>query len=728
VSLPALCALLLAIVLPLVDAAAVTRGGAGLHASGTPPGAQLDSGGLPLALPVDLAAAAVILEAEDRRTLDAELLRLVDAAQPAVRGRAVLAVGRIGLPRGYPTLVERLRDPDAGVRALAAFGLGLLELDLEPATAAANRTRIVERLVPMLHDPEPIVVMRVLGALGSHAEPSSTAAVLALLEDTERDAGVLQAALAAWWRLPAATPQPAAAHLQASDPAVRRAAAEALRRLDDPDGLPALAAALNDADAGVRVAAMRGLRRAPPAVLRRHLVAQLGDDDWRVQCAALGWTTGLWRDDAEVDDGVFTAVLNASAARDRHVQRCAFEALAAAPGRYSVAVDRLLVALRFGDATARAAATEALAANPDRLGQAGAVLLEVYGLAAPPRESGAAEVPAALAEAPRAGAVVARALGGMGGDDTIAWLRLLAAHGPPATRAEALRQLRRTDPDEAAAMAAAWLADGEPALRAVAAEVVAELAAVGTLPDRLGADGGSWSDALWSAQRAMGEAAAIEPRLVILEALRSLDPELLEPRAAALLPDPQRVVRLWALRTLPAPQRRTAELLAEAIGPLDTGRTAEDYRRLAQRAVRLQEAPPILEVETARGSFAWQLRADWAPLAACTLLDVVAEGFYDGLLFHRVVPDFVVQTGDPSAVGYGGAPGSLRSEESPIPFTPGTVGLALAGRDTGGSQLFIVHSPQHHLDGRYPVLGRVIEQPHVVARIQPGDRLRVQVR
>ena len=83
--------------------------------------------------------------------------------------------------------------------------------------------------------------------------------------------------------------------------------------------------------------------------------------------------------------------------------------------------------------------------------------------------------------------------------------------------------------------------------------------------------------------------------------------------------------------------------------------------------------------------------------------------------------------GDPTAVGYGGAPGSLRSEETPIPYTPGTVGVALAGRDTGGSQFFVVHSPQPHLTGVYSVIGRVVEGRRFVDRIQPGDALRIRL-
>lgn len=682
---------------------------------------------LPLALPADLDAAAAILSAEDQRRLTDELDALSRGRDAATRGRVALAIGRVGLPAGYPRLLELTRDLDPATRALAAFGLGLLELDLEPLTAAANSTRVVEGLVRLLDDPEPLVVEQALWAIGARADDAALTAVAIVLDDAARPADVQRAALDAWWRLPGADPRRIDVHLGSADAGVRRAAVNALRRIEDPNSLPLLAGALDDEDIDVRVAATRALPGALPAVVRRHLTAMLAEDDWRVVCAALDWAAALWRADAEVDDEVFSAVLSASGNRNRHVQRRAFAALTTAPGRYSVAVDRLRVALQSGDDAIRLGAAEALGADPDRARDALATLLEVYGLDAPPRDNSAAEIPAVLAAAPLEAAAVARVLGAAENDAAGAWLRLLASYGPPAARAEALRQLRRTAPEEAASGALGLLAGGDPPLRAVAGQVVTELAAAGDLPRP--ADGDSpWLGALWTAQRDMSAAGALEPRLVLLDSALVIDPQAMQLRAAALLPDDDRVVRLWTLRNLQPPQRRAADLLAAALEPVDSGRSEADYRRLAESVLRLQEEAPLLEVETSRGTFVWQLRPDWAPLAALRYLEWVGEGFYDDLLFHRVVADFVIQAGDPSAVGTGGARGSLRSEETPIPYEAGVVGLALAGRDTGGSQFFIVHSEQTHLNGRYPVLGRIVENARYVDRVQPGDALRIRIR
>ena len=100
------------------------------------------------------------------------------------------------------------------------------------------------------------------------------------------------------------------------------------------------------------------------------------------------------------------------------------------------------------------------------------------------------------------------------------------------------------------------------------------------------------------------------------------------------------------------------------------------------------------------------------------------KGYFDGLSFHRVVPNFVVQGGDPRGDGWGGPGYTIADENAATPYVTGTVGMALAGRDTGGSQFFITLSPQPHLYGRYPAFGRVVEGMDIALRIFEGDRIR----
>ncbi|HYS62140.1 MAG TPA: peptidylprolyl isomerase, partial [Gemmatimonadales bacterium] len=98
--------------------------------------------------------------------------------------------------------------------------------------------------------------------------------------------------------------------------------------------------------------------------------------------------------------------------------------------------------------------------------------------------------------------------------------------------------------------------------------------------------------------------------------------------------------------------------------------------------------------------------------------------YFDGSTWHRVVPNFVVQDGDPRGDGWGGPGFALRDETNPMRYETGTVGMALSGPDTGGSQFFITHSPQPHLDGTYTVFGRVVSGLGALAAIGQGERIR----
>jgi cyclophilin family peptidyl-prolyl cis-trans isomerase len=112
-----------------------------------------------------------------------------------------------------------------------------------------------------------------------------------------------------------------------------------------------------------------------------------------------------------------------------------------------------------------------------------------------------------------------------------------------------------------------------------------------------------------------------------------------------------------------------------------------------------------------------------APLTCLSFLQLAAQGYFDGLAFHRVVPDFVVQTGDPRGDGWGGPGFALRDEINRLRFVRGAVGMALSGPDTGGSQFFVTLSPQPHLDGGYTVFGQVVGDLAVLAEIRQGDEV-----
>jgi cyclophilin family peptidyl-prolyl cis-trans isomerase len=137
---------------------------------------------------------------------------------------------------------------------------------------------------------------------------------------------------------------------------------------------------------------------------------------------------------------------------------------------------------------------------------------------------------------------------------------------------------------------------------------------------------------------------------------------------------------------------------------------------------------PHVFIETAKGTIEFELAVLDAPQTVSNFIGLTARGFFNGLQIHRVVPNFVVQDGDPRGDGEGGPGYSIRDELNGRPFLRGTVGMALSGKDTGGSQFFITHSPQPHLDAKYTVFGRVVNGMEVVDRLQQGDTIqRVRV-
>jgi cyclophilin family peptidyl-prolyl cis-trans isomerase len=130
---------------------------------------------------------------------------------------------------------------------------------------------------------------------------------------------------------------------------------------------------------------------------------------------------------------------------------------------------------------------------------------------------------------------------------------------------------------------------------------------------------------------------------------------------------------------------------------------------------------PHVFIETAYGVIEFELAMLDAPQTSRNFIELARRGFFNGLEIHRVVANFVVQDGDPRGDGEGGPGHTIRDELNERPYLRGTVGMALEWRDTGGSQFFITHSPQPHLDARYTAFGHVVNGMDVVDRIKPGD-------
>ncbi|HEX4448973.1 MAG TPA: peptidylprolyl isomerase, partial [Polyangiaceae bacterium] len=191
----------------------------------------------------------------------------------------------------------------------------------------------------------------------------------------------------------------------------------------------------------------------------------------------------------------------------------------------------------------------------------------------------------------------------------------------------------------------------------------------------------------------------VETRGALLDAAAALGLE--EGRAAArtACKDSNATVRMRAVRALVA----YGEAAATCPAPDAPGEPAPE---LAHAASDARDRRVRVLLDTDAGPLALRFDPAFAPVAVARFVALARAGFYTGVAVHRVVPGFVVQFGDRGGDGYGGSGDLLRCETAPVPFAPFDVGVALAGRDTGSSQLFVTLARTPHLDGEYAWVGR----------------------
>ena len=138
----------------------------------------------------------------------------------------------------------------------------------------------------------------------------------------------------------------------------------------------------------------------------------------------------------------------------------------------------------------------------------------------------------------------------------------------------------------------------------------------------------------------------------------------------------------------------------------------------------MTEPLPQVTIETERGKVVLELAEDDAPNTVANFISLADKGFYNGGVFHRVIPNFMIQGGDPTGKGTGGPGYVIADEFSPLlRHARGVISMANAGPNTGGSQFFITHVPFSHLDGKHAVFGRVTSGMDVVDAIKAGDKI-----
>lgn len=540
--------------------------------------------------------------------------------------------------------------------------------------------------------------------------------------------------------------------LRHHDSELRARAALALGRIADPATFPALRAALLDSDASVvdaaefalgiaqDLGAESALTALPSSPMRDFALGQIGGAATLAKNPSPRVLLGFAVRGAPVDDAARGSLARTLAGPDRLLAAHCLVRLTPA-GNIAPIARALELAVADSDSEVRAAAVRAL------------------GKWAPDATSIFARALGDAAVGVRVQAVRALAAG-----DSAAVNRHLEQETNAAVLLAGLEALTKDPPDrllshpEAAIRCRAYVLRGEvpsdcpprlrakvaqdetalrvlwqePNLRSAVAERAAELGLTAFVRDMLRTtDEGVLSaaaeglkatpeavPALLQALDSLRSETGVEAMLAIVDTLAAIGDKQAVASLAALLFDPNATVRARATGALEKMGVVVPRVKAARPNPTPGDRVVDEAASTLL----------IARVETSRGSFDIALNGQLAPHTVASFVHLARQRFFDGTTFHRVVPDFVVQGGDPRGDGYGGPGFTLRCELTPSAYVRGTVGMALAGKDTGGSQWFVTLSAQPHLEGRYTVFGRVVLGMEVVDALLPGDRIiRVRV-
>jgi cyclophilin family peptidyl-prolyl cis-trans isomerase/HEAT repeat protein len=653
---------------------------------------------------------ARIIQLEDERNLNGdELTGLLKHASAAVRERAALAIGRIGDKRGTDALIAMLEhEGSEPARAMAAFALG----EMEDARGVSALMAVVEREEESLSVRARAVeslgkiagVQANADALGKTAVERINQSLIAQLPGSQTSLErkpLTSLTIAALMRIRSpASVEPLTRQLKSKDAEIRARSANALARLRQPiDGaVPALIEALNDSDVDVRANAARALGASKDTRAVEPLVKLLGDKNDRVQV---------------------NAVRALAALNDRR----AVEPLAALGEKLLGPPDT-----NFGE---RRVTDQAVNELLEIITALGAIKDErALPFLRRARQIGSVEVEVAMARFGEKEFFAAR-------DDVLrprderGWRRVatfaqgLAETGTPRAREVILKLL---DPSFLDRLSAQALPD---VLRAAAKlkvenlslisrerlsrqDVIVRSTAASLLADS--PDDENLAALIDAFARAKNDPAN-DAKLAILTAVsKHKNPEVIDTIKSALS-DRDHLVRRHAVDLL---KQMGAGDFSDRIGVVQTGHGKAFYQRVAARLDKKVTAT----IHTAKGQIRIELFPQDAPITVDSFVTLARKGFFNGLTFHRVVPNFVIQGGDPRGDGEGGPGYQIRCEINTRPYVRGAVGMALSGKDTGGSQFFITHSPQPHLDGGYTVFGQVVGGLAVVDRIARGDVIR----
>jgi cyclophilin family peptidyl-prolyl cis-trans isomerase/HEAT repeat protein len=690
-----------------------------------------------------------IVKAEDARRYDKTLAVLLKSADPLIRVRAALAAGRIGDESAVSALQSLLEnDADPQVRAMAAFALGeiesinaadvVLKALADDKNAGAVRARLTE------------AAGKIAAANAKHEKAKGLGeAILNILEIEERRVGeqsreVILLGLTAILR---ARPEKgdliAAKFLTSPDARTRADAGNTLTRLRSKNFNPALRAMLRaDDDASARANAARALGAAEDKEAAGLLLeAALEDEDGRVRVSAIR-SLGSLKDKSAADrllarGEILLAGFQKSKFKNAFEKSELLELAATLSRILSLTNDertidflqRLRVADKFtSPETETALARVAPKTYVDSLSE------DVFG------------------DDWRASAAVFQGLGELAALETnreteepklkarLLLVRLIGAwvNSEPKNK-KSLESY--AIPDLVRAFAAFKSANTSGIFRPmmeIEPDVMIRAALVDVLGDQPpnGENVGLLKKAFETAY--LADKDYNDATLAILDALFKLDKKELLPTLLIAVNSKDYLVRKKAFDLLKDDAYKNSEPVKIALEKFTAARknrvlpfsggsklgvvlnTNADYLRAVSRKNGTVKAV----FTTEKGAFTIDLAPEDAPLTVDNFVRLARADYFNGVAVHRVVPNFVMQDGDPRGDGNGGPGWQIRCEVNPLPYDRGAVGMALSGKDTGGSQWFVTHSPQPHLDGGYTVFGRVGETDmKTVDQIVRGDKI-----
>jgi cyclophilin family peptidyl-prolyl cis-trans isomerase/HEAT repeat protein len=665
-----------------------------------------------------------IMKAEDERRWDTDLKQLLASPIAAIRKRAALAAGRIGNEDSVSALAGLLKDADVDVRAMAAFAIG----EVEAASGA-------DPLLAILKDEKepPIVRARAIEALGKIAGAMpreqearrlalGAAIIEALKHETSDRLTAILGLTSALRSRPANAGPTIAKFLSHPDARVRADAGNTLARLRLNDGNDQLRKLLNtDTDPIVRANAARVLGATEDKASFDSLLKHATDDsDSRVRVSAIR----------------ALALLKDARAAEKLVLRglsLTFTKLAEKPTELN---EILEIATTLGRLLPQKDDERALAFL--------ATVRDEIDLTAPEIEIAAARIspseylrqflPASSKPEPadvdktnwRTLSAIAAGFGEIAAlPDSVKNKAELAASAESHLRSllehrntakvpanlhieyaipDVLRAFAAFKPKNLAQVLFKHLNDPDVIVRGTAADLLGDLP-----PSEEN------TRALISALSLTENDPLNDAALSILDALGKQKSEAANKAITLVLGRRDYLVRRRAVNILKA--NGFGEFSVH-VGIVQTKNTTADYRRALARVGKKVHAV----VTTTKGSFTMELLPEAAPLTVDNFVQLAQRAFFNGITIHRVVPNFVIQDGDPRGDGNGGPPNhQIRCEINEVPYERAAVGMALSGKDTGSSQWFVTHSPQPHLDGGYTVFGRVIAGMNVVDNIVRGD-------